>query len=129
MERFSKNRQAILDCLRSTDSHPTADWVYAQLKPVYPSLSLGTVYRNLCQLKDAGVIRSVGVIAGQEHFDSDISAHAHVMCTRCGRIVDLPISEALRSSMQESGNRTGFRITAPHFVGLCPDCLQAPINQ
>lgn len=122
MERFSKNRQAILDCLRTTNIHPTAEWVYEQLKPRYPSLSLGTVYRNLCQLKEAGAICSVGVIAGQEHFDGDVAAHAHVLCMHCGRIVDLPIDGALSASMQNVGETTGFRVIAPQFVGLCPDC-------
>lgn len=125
MERFSRNREAILDCLRGTTAHPSAEWVYAQLKPVNPSLSLGTVYRNLCQLKDAGVIRSVGVVAGQERFDGDVSAHAHVMCTRCGRVVDLPINEAITSVVQFAGDATGFQVTAPNFAGICPDCLSS----
>ena len=49
MERrknYSKKREAILAYLRSTDAHPTAECVYRQLKPSFPDLSLGTVYRN-----------------------------------------------------------------------------------
>ena len=53
IQRFSKKRQAIYDCLAGTTSHPTADWIYHQLHADYPDLSLGTVYRNLTQLKDA----------------------------------------------------------------------------
>ena len=45
--RYSKKREAILEAIRSTDTHPTADWVYQTLKPTHPDLSLGTVYRNL----------------------------------------------------------------------------------
>ena len=34
-QRFSKKRQAILDVLASTTSHPSAEWVYMQLKPIF----------------------------------------------------------------------------------------------
>ena len=47
MRNFSRKRMAILNTLQETTLHPTADWVYARLKPRYPDLSLGTVYRNL----------------------------------------------------------------------------------
>src|SRR5699024_11189371 len=49
--KHSRKRDAILDCMRSTTCHPTAEWVYQQLKPVFPDLSLGTVYRNLAMFK------------------------------------------------------------------------------
>ena len=41
--KHSRKRDAILDCMRNTTCHPTAEWVYQQLKPIYPDLSLGTV--------------------------------------------------------------------------------------
>ena len=44
--KHSKKRDAIYECLRNTTTHPSAEWVYAQLKPTIPDLSLGTVYRN-----------------------------------------------------------------------------------
>ena len=53
MKRHSKKRDAILTCLRQTKSHPTAEWIYQKLKPEYPNLSLGTVYRNLSEFVNA----------------------------------------------------------------------------
>lgn len=122
MKRYSRNRQAILECLRSTKIHPTADWILEQLRPSLPSLNQATVYRNLQQLKEDGLIRSMGVVAGQEHFDGDIGPHAHVMCAACGRITDLPLTDGLAGLMREAGQLTGFEITASQFAGLCPDC-------
>ena len=122
MERYSKNRQAILDCLRATDSHPTAEWLYARLKPLYPSLSLGTVYRNLWQLKDAGIIRSMGVIAGQEHFDGEITPHAHAVCSCCGQIRDLPLTQPLLTLMHKTGEGIDYRLDSMQFTGLCSLC-------
>ncbi len=48
-KNYSRKREAILDTLRSTKTHPTAEWVYLQLKSQYPDLSSGTVHRNLSQ--------------------------------------------------------------------------------
>ena len=50
-KKFSRKREAILTCLHGTTCHPTAEWVYQQLKPQFPDLSLGTVYRNLAAFK------------------------------------------------------------------------------
>ena len=61
-KKFSRKREAILTCLHGTTCHPTAEWVYQQLKPQFPDLSLGTVYRNLAAFKAEGVIDSVGVV-------------------------------------------------------------------
>ena len=54
--RKSKQRQKILEILKSTEMHPTATWIYDQLKKEYPSLSLGNVYRNLNILVEQGSI-------------------------------------------------------------------------
>ncbi|MDO5435885.1 MAG: transcriptional repressor [Clostridia bacterium] len=122
MKRYSQNRQAILECLRSTKIHPTADWILEHLRPEYPNLNLATVYRNLIQLKDEGLIRSMGVIAGQEHFDGDVQPHAHVICVFCGRVMDIPLTEDILRSMDSAGRLTGFGVISSRFTGLCPSC-------
>ena len=127
MKRFSPNRQAILECLRSTTIHPTADRILEQLRPSWPNLNLATVYRNLFQLKEDGLIRSMGVVAGQEHFDGNIEPHAHVMCKCCGRIVDIPLTEEMSQLMALTGSTTGFEVQASQFTGLCPDCRESNI--
>ena len=60
-KRYSAKREAILQVLRGTDTHPTAEWVFQQLKPQFPDLSLGTVYRNLAAFRQDGTLISVGV--------------------------------------------------------------------
>lgn len=44
--RYSKKREAILTAIRSSDAHPSAEWIYHTLKSTHPDLSLGTVYRQ-----------------------------------------------------------------------------------
>ena len=124
MQRYSKNREAILACLRGTKTHPTADWIYAQLKPDCPELSLATVYRNLNALKEQGKIRSVGIVNGQERFDAMTQPHPHAVCARCGAVIDLsgvPVPRELIDAVQAE---TGFSIREAvlQFTGLCPEC-------
>ena len=129
MEQSQKNfrkRNAIMECLRSTDSHPSAEWVFTQLKPLYPDLSLGTVYRNLTLFRKQGLVASVGTVHGVERFDANTAPHVHFICAGCGRVDDLhslPIPEELKNTAAQScgGNITGCQLT---FTGICADCAQ-----
>ena len=92
MEPGSKHfrkRDAILNYLRHTTEHPSAETVYAALKAEIPDLSLGTVYRNISLFKQQGQIVSLGTINGVERYDGNIDPHVHFVCTGCGCICDL----------------------------------------
>ena len=129
MEQKTKHfrkRDAILTCLRETKVHPSADWVYAQLKPEIPDLSLGTVYRNLSLFKEQGLIQSLGTVKGVERFDGDTHSHVHFICTDCGCVQDIegmPQLPSLRASAEHDlGSQiAGCQIT---FTGRCRDCME-----
>ena len=78
--KHSKKRDAILECVRSTATHPTAEWVYAQLKPQIPDLSLGTVYRNLALLASLGEIQKITCEDGADRFDPNTLPHSDPLC-------------------------------------------------
>ena len=120
-----RKRDAILTCIKGTDVHPSADWVYAQLKPQIPDLSIGTVYRNLALFKEQGVIISVGTVQGVERFDGNTEPHVHFICTTCGRVDDLPKMEAPQVLCSEAACQTGGQIECCQltFTGRCSQCL------
>lgn len=89
IQRNSKKRDAIYSMLAGTKEHPSAEWVYAKLKPDIPDLSLGTVYRNLARFKEEGRAISVATVNGQERFDGCVEPHAHFICRCCGMVEDL----------------------------------------
>ena len=125
MERKrSRKREAILDCLRQTDVHPSAEWVYRRLKPRIPDLSLATVYRNLALFKQEGLICSLGVVQGLERFDGDTSPHVHFICTGCGRILDLPGLQLPAELASQAVQITGGQVTGAslRFYGVCRHC-------
>ena len=127
MERSAKHfrkRDAILSFLRSTDQHPSAETVYAALKPQIPDLSLGTVYRNIALFKSQGQIISLGSVNGVERYDGNIDPHVHFVCTGCGCIQDLHRMQIPRELTAAAARETGAIIDQCHltFHGRCQTC-------
>lgn len=124
--KHSRKRDAILQCLRSTDTHPSAEWVYSRLKPEIPDLSLGTVYRNLTLFKESGDIISLGTVQGLERFDGRTDPHVHFVCTQCGRVIDLPGVELPKELVEAAEAQAQAPITESRltFYGPCPHCVK-----
>ncbi len=121
MKHYSKRREAILDVLRSTDTHPTANWIYKKVRERIPNISLGTVYRNLAGLTNDGEILQIEVGDGFEHFDSDISPHLHLYCKECEKIFDKRLkSDYISRLAKESGFQTDTTIYVAY--GICKNC-------
>ena len=128
--KHSRKRDAILECVRGTTCHPSADWIYAQLKPQIPDLSLGTVYRNLSIFRKEGIVESVGTVDGLERFDGRVDPHGHLVCTGCGAVIDVDKperpAEFIRQAEQFSDCKiTGHRLS---YYGLCPACTAQETN-
>ena len=90
--RFSHQRELIKEILFSTNSHPSAEWVYNKVKKVMPAISLGTVYRNLKQLEEVGSIKTIydGPIA---RYDWNKKPHHHLKCRVCEKFIDVELPD------------------------------------
>lgn len=117
--RYSSRREAIMEIMRNTKRHPDAEWVYARVREQIPSVSLGTVYRNLRELSAAGVLTTVETDGGCMHFDADTSPHAHFVCRVCGQITDLPLHDD-----GAPWTAQGYTVDSVKTVvyGTCPHC-------
>lgn len=122
--RYSKKREAILNAIRGTSCHPSAEWVYRHLKPRHPDLSLGTVYRNLDFFQKRGLVQSVGVVQGQERFDAIVTPHSHFICNCCGSVLDLSDIRLEPDLEQTVSTQYGFAVERCEltFYGLCSSC-------
>ena len=122
-KRFKK-RDAILQCVKDTKVHPSADWVYARLKPDISDLSLGTVYRNLALFKEQGLITSLGTVKGVERFDGNIDPHVHFVCDCCGEVSDLMEIQLPQELTAAAGAACGGTIQTSQliFTGRCRQC-------
>jgi Fur family peroxide stress response transcriptional regulator len=121
--RQSKQRIRILELLRSTEIHPSADWLYEKLKNEFPRLSFGTVYRNLSVLIEQGLIKKIHFGSTFDRFEANIKPHYHLICESCGKILDfeMPIYDDLNFQAKQ---RTNFIIHHHklEFFGLCEEC-------
>ncbi len=123
MTRKSTQKEAILRAVKGTRSHPTADWVYEQVRREIPNVSLGTIYRNLKSLKQEGEILELNFASTVSRFDGVIQNHYHFRCEQCGRILDLdePVDKTLDNRIAQ---KTDFVVSNHRleFCGLCQDC-------
>jgi Fur family peroxide stress response transcriptional regulator len=123
MFRDTKQRQAVLDVLKGTNSHPTADWVYDAVRKVIPNISKGTVYRNLKILRDTGMISELNLNGTVSRFEARQDNHYHFRCEKCGRVFDLdePVDTKLDKRVAK---KTGFKVSHHQleFRGLCKEC-------
>ena len=122
--RSTRQRRLVYESVLSTDSHPTAEWVYEAVRRAMPRISLGTVYRNLQVLVGEGRLKSF-TRDGRARYDGDLEPHDHFACDRCGLLLDIPrVAEALPA---EKRLRTrGFAVSGRvlEFHGLCRKCRQ-----
>ena len=96
--RMTRHRRVILEVLRRTRKHPTAEELYILVRRRLPRVSLATVYRNLEVLSEQGLIR-------------------------CGRVEDVPAEPASHLERQVR-RRSGWQVMGHtlEFFGLCPAC-------
>ncbi|HAJ95763.1 MAG TPA: transcriptional repressor [Actinobacteria bacterium] len=121
--RMTKQRKAMLEEIKKSKAHPTADNIYDLVKKKIPGISLGTVYRNLEILSGEGLVRKLELAHTQRRYDGNIKNHYHVLCTECGRVDDL-ITMGDDNIEELLGVRSYYQITGHRlkFFGLCPDC-------
>lgn len=120
-----RKRNAILECLRNTHAHPSAEALFQMLQKEHPDISLATVYRNLTLFKNQGLIQSLGTVNGIERFDGNTQPHVHFICGSCESVLDLPELDPPESLRSAAAKATGGEVTGCQliFTGTCQNCL------
>lgn len=124
--KSTQQRRMILEEIRATKAHPTAREVYDAVREHLPHISLATVYRNLHDMADEGVIAKLDLGGtAPARFDGDIRPHYHVRCVQCGNVVDMRRATVSVARGPEAGP-DGFEILGLEleFRGLCPKCRE-----
>lgn len=118
--RSSKQRDAILEVLKNSYDHPTADMIYERVKVEFPNISLGTVYRNLGQLKDEGFITIVESSDTKVHYEGNLENHVHFLCKNCCNITDVFCTPQVPKALNELGLQVESQKTV--YYGVCNTC-------
>jgi Fe2+ or Zn2+ uptake regulation protein len=121
--RFTKQRQAVLEAVRSSTQHPDAAHVFDAVRRVVPSISLGTVYRSLDALVREGRLIQVQQPGQPTRYDARLEDHAHFVCDTCGDVFDVMTAFPELISVAAS-SLNGFEVTEVRvqFHGTCKRC-------
>ena len=122
---YSRQRELILDILKSNVVHPTAEYLYTILKEKEPNISLATLYRNLNQLAENGVIKKIDGLDTSSHYDHNTRAHYHFICDNCKRVFDVS-ADVAPDIVEKTEAQTGFIVKSHDIIfnGICRDCLK-----
>ena len=120
---FTKQRQAVLQVIRESEEHLTANEVFEDARRILPGISFATVYNSLRYLKNEGLIGEISFGSGCARYDRKLTRHDHALCNNCGKLVDLELSIPVALLEQASG-LSKFQAESIELTlrGLCPEC-------
>ena len=124
-EKLNTNGQAVLDVVRSVNTHPTALEIYEKVKQVRSRIGLASVYRILGHLVEQGHIKEISYGDASSRYDGRIKRHDHAVCTVCGALLDLPIDVDLsQKTLQNAAHAAGIELDTHEvrIYGRCTTC-------
>ncbi len=126
--RNTKQRTVILEILRKSGCHPTAEAIYQDARKVLPKISLGTVYRNLNFLREQGMVQEIRTNSESSSlFEGKCAPHAHFHCTKCQAVFDIPLPHCLEE-LEWNGKADISLVNSLdlHVMGACRECGPVP---
>ncbi len=123
-KRYSRQRECIVEFLKNTEIHPTANMIYDKVREEIPNISLGTVYRNLSELTRFGEIIKIESGDGAERYDMRIVPHSHFVCKNCGEVSDLFL-DCDKELDKIAASVSGAEVASHNLVfnGVCQKCI------
>ena len=121
--KHTKQREAILDVFLEVKGHITAEALFNSVRELHPNIGFTTVYRTMKLLCDAGLAIERHFDDGVARYEIDHEHHDHLVCTRCGKIVEFEC-KMIEQAQDEISKRYGFRLLRHRheLYGHCPDC-------
>lgn len=131
MKKYSKQRELILESLKNRKDHPTAEKLYMDLKKQMPELGIATVYRNLTDLCQEGLVTKVKSKTGPDRYDGNELPHIHFECKKCGDFIDIYLTQSQIAQMHMTMKKLSNEVEAEYeqsdiyLTGLCKKCKNA----
>lgn len=128
MKKYSKQREIILESLQNRKDHPTAESLYIDLKRQMPELGIATVYRNLTELCEQGIVKKIKAKVGPDRYDGNIKPHIHFECKQCGKLIDIYLNEKqekqISSIKVEVSEAEEIQCDSSeiYLIGICQEC-------
>lgn len=120
---ITKQRQAVLQVIKDSEEHLTANEVFDHARRLLPGISFATVYNSLRYLKNEALIGEVRFGMDATRYDRNLTRHDHAICNNCGKLVDLDL-HIPNGLLREAAERSKFEAQSIELTlrGLCPEC-------
>ena len=132
--KFTDQRRKVLNVLKVSHDHPTAEDIYARLRNRGERVSMGTIYRTVELLEKIGLVRKIN-LGDRNRYEllenhSDVEHCYHLVCEKCGRIIDISEdvlaahAKSLEELVTEMGHVSGFHVSGHQvrIFGVCRNC-------
>jgi Fur family peroxide stress response transcriptional regulator len=124
--RITPQRLAVLKILAKSVGHPSVEDIFKQVRPVFPTTSLATIYKTVNLLKEIGEVVELDFSEESNRYDGNRPyPHPHLICTKCKTIMD-PDMATVEDLSKEIARKTGYEILNHRldFFGICPRCQE-----
>lgn len=119
-------REVIYRTVIESRNHPSPEAIYEMVRLQIPSISLGTVYKNIKTFVDAGLLKEVSLHHGTLRVDAHLEEHHHLVCVHCKAILDVDDKD-IEPVRLKRPLPSGYKVlrTSVELHGLCPACARA----
>ena len=115
-------RKTILAIIQTSDEHLTAEEIYRLAKQIQSSIAVGTVYRNLGLMREAGEIRRISLPNAPDRYDRILVPHEHLICQKCGDISDFSVPELGSFLINKTGIQLiGYDLNVKYICKRCKE--------
>ena len=120
---LTKQRRVVLEVIRESPEHLTANEVFVRAQSKFQTISFATVYNSLRFLREAGHIAEINFGNGASRYDRITRRHDHAICTECGMLVDIELEQPV-DLIEMAAAYSKFKPESLEFTlkGLCPEC-------
>lgn len=124
--KSTSQRDRILEIFVDAGRHLSAEELHDRIKKVHPGIGYATVYRTLKLLAGAGLAEERRFADGFTRYEYkavDGGHHDHLICTRCGRILEFE-NERIEELQRDVARRNHFQEQSHklEIYGLCKEC-------
>ncbi|MFH1667477.1 MAG: Fur family transcriptional regulator [Candidatus Komeilibacteria bacterium] len=126
-KRLTRPKQIVIDYLSSKRQHITAEQLYNSLKKDKHSIGLATVYRNLNELSEMGLVQRISYAGQPVFYEYCHEPHTHFYCEQCHSIHDIQVPD---NSIDNLKYWQGHYIKEKKIElrGICERCLKEYFN-
>ena len=128
--KITPKREAILDFFLKNKIYATPEEVWKSLKNNFKKLGLPTIYRNLEEFNQIGILTKIEGDENRFYYalceaENPFSHHHHIVCIKCHKVglVEICNFDEITKKIEKM---SGFKVIehSLQIKGICKNCLR-----